>query len=192
MTRLVQMKVVGEPIILLTDVESDFDPKSTTASIGFLTRDPIGYWDKRSGKSMGLGFIPFSFWFEDDQYEFVASCSLEYLDPDGQWFLIDDLFTGPIDEIIVIGGIIYILTATGIIATQVAPPITVTLPRVNCVCPACPPPPPPHIRYDKVPPSAPHWPCLGSHTHVYWYETNQLPWPACTCFNNSKNHVVCH
>ena len=43
MTRLVQMKVVGEPIILLTDVESDFDPNSTTASIGFLTRDPIGY-----------------------------------------------------------------------------------------------------------------------------------------------------
>lgn len=43
MTRLVQMKVVDEPIILLTDVESDFDPKSTTASIGFFTRDPIGF-----------------------------------------------------------------------------------------------------------------------------------------------------
>ena len=42
------MKVVGEPIILLTDVESDFDPNSTTASIGFLTRDPIGYVDSRN------------------------------------------------------------------------------------------------------------------------------------------------
>ena len=36
------MKVVDEPIILLIYVESDLDPKSTTASIGFFTRDPIG------------------------------------------------------------------------------------------------------------------------------------------------------
>ena len=59
-------------------------------------------------------------------------------------------------------------------------------------CPPCPPPPPPYIRYDRVPPSSLHAPCPGSHTHTYWYETNQSPYPDCRCFNNKKEHVTCH
>ncbi len=59
-------------------------------------------------------------------------------------------------------------------------------------CPPCPPPPRPQVRFDKSPPSAPHWPCTGDHTHMIWWETNQLPYPDCRCFHNRKEFVQCH
>lgn len=59
-------------------------------------------------------------------------------------------------------------------------------------CPTCPDPPKPWIRFDRVPPSAPHFPCPGNHTHVYWYEVYQAPYPACTCINSIMTYVVCH
>lgn len=56
-------------------------------------------------------------------------------------------------------------------------------------CPPCPTPPPP--RTDIVPPSRPHHPCPGSHTHVYRYESNQNP-QNCQCFCNLRDDVICH
>jgi hypothetical protein len=44
-------------------------------------------------------------------------------------------------------------------------------------CPPCPPNPAPRI--DRVPPSAPHWPCPGDHWHYQVY--NQNP-QTCQCF----------
>ena len=29
-------------------------------------------------------------------------------------------------------------------------------------------------------------------THVYWYETNQVPYPDCKCYYNQREHVICH
>ena len=53
------------PIISLFNIESDTEPPSTTTSIGFLTRDPIGYAD------------------EENLYQFVKGNSLNALDPSG-------------------------------------------------------------------------------------------------------------
>ncbi len=59
-------------------------------------------------------------------------------------------------------------------------------------CPPCPPAPDaPPARYDRAPPSTPHFPCPGDHLHFYWYEVNQRPWPDCACFNNLRETVVC-
>jgi hypothetical protein len=55
-------------------------------------------------------------------------------------------------------------------------------------CPPCPAPPPP--RTDIVPPSRPHKPCPGSHTHIFFYESNQNP-KTCECFCNLKERVEC-
>src|SRR5579871_4527343 len=64
--------------------------------------------------------------------------------------------------------------------------VDVAPPKEDCdkkcpPCPPCPAPPPP--RTDIVPPSRPHYPCPGSHTHVYRYESNQNP-RTCECFCN--------
>lgn len=71
--------------------------------------------------------------------------------------------------------------------STLAPPTTVTVcpPTTQPRCPPCPPPPPPRI--DRVPPSRPHWPCLGDHMHVF--EMNQNP-TTCACFPREKE-VVC-
>ena len=71
---------------------------------------------------------------------------------------------------------------------DVAPPIT----DCNPPCPACPPcPAPPPPRTDVVPPSRPHHPCTGTHTHVYRYESNQNP-KTCQCFCNLREDLICH
>jgi hypothetical protein len=75
-----------------------------------------------------------------------------------------------------------------------APPTTTTITE-DCPkkreCPDCPPPPPPPPpRVDRVPPSAPHFPCPGDHLHTMWYEVNQDP-ITCQCFNNFKEYVSC-
>jgi len=44
-------------------------------------------------------------------------------------------------------------------------------------CPPCPTPPGPEI--DRVPPSAPHWPCPGDHWHYFEYNQNPM---TCQCF----------
>jgi hypothetical protein len=48
-------------------------------------------------------------------------------------------------------------------------------------CPPCPPNPPPEI--DRVPPSAPHYPCPGDHWHYRVY--NQNP-QTCDCFLSGR------
>src|SRR4051812_37482411 len=55
---------------------------------------------------------------------------------------------------------------------DVAPPTT-ECDRPCPPCPPCPAPPPP--RTDRVPPSRPHFPCPGDHTHVYQYVSRQNP-----------------
>lgn len=72
---------------------------------------------------------------------------------------------------------------------DVAPPIE-ECPKKCDPCPECPPIPP---RTDYVPPSAPHWPCTGTHTHYYINESNQNP-RTCQCFCNKKQiePPVCH
>jgi RHS repeat-associated protein len=52
-------------------------------------------------------------------------------------------------------------------------------------CPACPQVP---SRIDKVPPSAPHWPCKGDHRRDY-VNTGQGPPPDCKC--SYKSVVTC-
>jgi type IV secretory pathway VirB10-like protein len=66
-----------------------------------------------------------------------------------------------------------------------APPTTCKNCREKTNCPPCPPPPPPRI--DRVPPSRPHFPCLGDHMHVF--KMNQNP-RTCECFVG-KEEVVC-
>ena len=58
-------------------------------------------------------------------------------------------------------------------------------------CPPCPPCPAGGSRLDKVPPSAPHFPCPGDHLHVWWFESNQEPWPSCKCHCNRREKVIC-
>lgn len=72
---------------------------------------------------------------------------------------------------------------------DVVPPVA-ECPKRCPPCPACPPIPP---RTDVVPPSRPHWPCPGTHTHVYVNESNQALYPNCKCFCNKKEiEVICH
>ena len=71
---------------------------------------------------------------------------------------------------------------------DVAPPIE----KCCQPCPACPACPPILPRTDIVPPSKPHWPCTGSHTHVYANEQGQDP-KTCKCFCTKKEiDVICH
>ena len=71
---------------------------------------------------------------------------------------------------------------------DVAPPIA----KCPKPCPPCPPCPPIPPRTDIVPPSRPHWPCPGTHTHVYDNVSNQNP-KTCQCFCNEKEiNVICH
>lgn len=58
-------------------------------------------------------------------------------------------------------------------------------PKAKPKCPPCPPPPPPRI--DRVPPSRPHWPCLGDHMHVFVMDQNPN---TCQCFPRQKE-VIC-
>ena len=56
-------------------------------------------------------------------------------------------------------------------------------------CRPCPPPPaipPQPPRTDLVPPGRPHYPCPGNHTHIYYWEVNQEPFPSCLCHNNAR------
>ncbi len=62
----------------------------------------------------------------------------------------------------------------------------------NSQCPPCGPPPQGGVRTDLVPPSAPHWPCTGDHTHTWWFEMHQRPYPDCTCFPKKIKTVTCH
>jgi RHS repeat-associated protein len=40
-----------------------------------------------------------------NMYQYAGLNPVKYTDPDGNWFGFDDVFTGPVDEIIVIGGL---------------------------------------------------------------------------------------
>ena len=53
-------------------------------------------------------------------------------------------------------------------------------------CPPCPPPRPPDLH--RVPPSKPHYPCPGDHSHTY--VMNQNP-TTCQCFER-PGPVICH
>jgi hypothetical protein len=68
---------------------------------------------------------------------------------------------------------------------DVAPPIT-ECDRPCPPCPSCPPPPPPRIDTTHT-----HWPCMGNHTHVFYYEPGQNP-KTCQCFCRLKDNVICH
>jgi RHS repeat-associated protein len=56
-------------------------------------------------------------------------------------------------------------------------------------CPPCGPPPPSTIRLDLVPPSAPHFPCKGSHMHITTFSMHQAP--NCKCFPKKFDFVIC-
>lgn len=71
---------------------------------------------------------------------------------------------------------------------DVAPPVE-ECDRPCPPCPPCPAPPPP--RTDQVPPSRPHFPCPGDHTHVYRMVSRQNP-RTCQCFCNQEEEVICH
>jgi len=59
-------------------------------------------------------------------------------------------------------------------------------------CPPCPRPPAPYTRTDLVPPSRPHYPCPGDHTHYYEPKYNQNP-VTCECFlDPNEVKVICH
>ena len=71
--------------------------------------------------------------------------------------------------------------------------IPTDLPADTCgVCPPCPPAPNGGARVDYVPPSTPHWPCLGDHTHLWYFEMHQIPYPNCSCFAKKIKWVKCN
>jgi hypothetical protein len=72
----------------------------------------------------------------------------------------------------IVGGLA--LVAIAGLAIYVAATSTTTTTRA---CPPCPTPPGPDI--DRVPPSAPHFPCPGDHWHYYEYNQNPV---TCQCF----------
>lgn len=53
-------------------------------------------------------------------------------------------------------------------------------------CPPCPTPPGPDV--DRVPPSAPHFPCPGDHWHYYQYNQNPT---TCQCFGPRRMFGGC-
>ena len=66
------------------------------------SRDPIGYFYVTVKKSQNYK-LPTQYFFQANLWEFLGSNPTSRLDPTGNWFVIDDIFTGPVDEIIVIG-----------------------------------------------------------------------------------------
>jgi Domain of unknown function (DUF4157) len=77
------------------------------------------------------------------------------------------------------------LVALGILAVGlVAAAVIVT--TATRVCPPCPAPPP--IDIDRVPPSTPHFPCLGDHWHYYQYNQNPV---TCACYGPRRMFGGC-
>ncbi len=98
----------------------------------------------------------------------------------------DSPLPGPGDVLaaaILVVGVAHVLYEATVAATM-------TRPLVN-TCAACPAPPPPDSRTDVVPPSRPHWPCTGTHTHHYVYHYNQNP-VTCMCFLGKTETITCH
>jgi hypothetical protein len=66
---------------------------------------------------------------------------------------------------------------------------TVCIPCTQRRCPPCVPP----VgsiggRIDRVPPSAPHFPCTGDHFHEFIRNQNPV---SCQCFWNKTGRVIC-
>jgi RHS repeat-associated protein len=120
-----------------------------------------------------------------DLYEYVHANPITGRDPTGmqEATTIGTLCGGPVGGV---GGAIIdaLIGAGGIYCLCHAQP-----PK----CPPCPPPPsdpPQPSRTDLVPPSKPHFPCPGNHTHTYSWKQNQNP-ITCQCFNDVVENVTC-
>jgi RHS repeat-associated protein len=86
-----------------------------------------------------------------------------------------------------------LLSTSVVLATGGTPAISASAPCAagRRPCPPCPPcPTPPASRSDLVPPTRPHHPCPGNHTHLYRYESNQNS-RTCQCFCNLREEVIC-
>lgn len=118
-------------------------------------------------------------------------------DPSGNMFIEQAMLTRvPLAAIGGITALSYAITCTLLTAASaVGMPTASTGIFAACKvadCPPCPAPPTnPPPRTDTVPPSRPHWPCPGTHTHVFTYIVRQNP-ITCQCFNNLEEDVVCH
>jgi hypothetical protein len=73
------------------------------------------------------------------------------------------------------------LVALGILAVGLVAAGAIIATSTTRTCPPCPPNPAPEI--DIVPPSAPHWPCPGSHWHYRVYNQNPR---TCECFLSAR------
>lgn len=116
---------------LASSASAYYDPEQGR----FISRDPIGATSNlimRNGSNLAMpmrtgagntdvipGRIierdPFpqnSYVDGPNLYQYARSNSLKYLDPDGQWVLVDDIFTGPVDEIIVLGAAAAYISST--------------------------------------------------------------------------------
>ena len=65
---------------------------------------------KRNGNLPGMGGV-FNY-VNLHVYHYAGNNPVKYVDPDGKWFGIDDVLTGPVDEILVIGALL-LLAALG-------------------------------------------------------------------------------
>jgi hypothetical protein len=139
----------------------------------FASRDPVKY----EGGDANL-------------VRYVGNQCIDYVDPYG---LARDSVSTAIARAIATGDIetLKVLLASGGLNEQQIQAILIAIASIElatrikkCKKPKCQPCIPPagtrSVRVDIVPPSRPHWPYSGTHTHHY--EMQQSPFPMCRCF----------
>lgn len=87
----------------------------------------------------------------------------------------------------------YLLKSVGtsiVAAGEATLPATVTTDVPDLPCRPCASPRAACSRVDYVPPSRPHHPCTGDHTHNYTFIMNQNP-RTCECYERPLDETVC-
>ncbi len=76
------------------------------------------YYDPYTGRFINADDSLYQHILGYNMYAYCVNSPVAYIDPTGQLFIIDDLVTGPIDEIIVVVGIIVVAVIVGVAGTS--------------------------------------------------------------------------